>query len=133
MPDLCMCSCDAVVMWGQTFLSLPWLRVIEQATQENSYDDLASSSIMLMIRALQVCNKFCTQQKQRISPSGQKIKKVQKIWYVDDNKLLQYSNALVVLDDIMIRAELLQYYHNDLMTEHFKVEKIHDFLERKFF
>ena len=30
MPDSCMCSCDAVVMWGQTFLPLPQLEVIEQ-------------------------------------------------------------------------------------------------------
>ena len=28
MPDPCMCSCDAVVVWEQMSLPLPWLRVI---------------------------------------------------------------------------------------------------------
>ena len=133
MSDSCMCSCGAVMAQGQVFLPLPWLEVIEQATQENFYDDLVSKSMMLMIRALQACNEFCIQQKQRISPSGQKARKVQKTWHVNDNELLWYSNALFVPDDIVIRAELLWHYHNDLITGYFKVEKMHDFLERKFF
>ena len=120
-------------MWGQASLSLPWLGVIEQAAQKNSYDDLISSSIMLMIRALQACNEFCTQQKQRINLFNQKIKKVQKTWYVDDNKLLWYNNALFILDDIATRVKLFQHYHDDFMAEHFEVEKTHNFLRKKFF
>ena len=133
MPDSCMCSCSAAVAWGQVSLPLPQLGVIEQAAQENSYDDLTNSGIMSMIRALQDCNEFCTQQKQRISLSGQRVKQVQKTWYVNNSGLLQYSNALFVPDDIAIRAELLQHYHDDFMAEHFEVEKMYDFLERKFF
>ena len=60
MPDPCMCSCSAVVAWGQASLPLPQLGVIEQAAQENFYNDLVSSSMMSMIKALQACNEFCT-------------------------------------------------------------------------
>ena len=67
MSNLCMHSCSAVVVWGQAFLPLPWLGVIEQAAQENSYNDLISSSMMLIIKALQICNEFCIWQKQRTS------------------------------------------------------------------
>ena len=67
MPDLCMHSCDAAVVWRQVSLSFPQLGVIEQAAQKNFYNDLASSSIISIIRALQACNEFCTQQKQRIN------------------------------------------------------------------
>ena len=133
MPDSCMCSCGAVVAWGQVSLPLPQLGVIEQAAQENFYNDLISRSMMSMIRALQACNEFCTWQKQRISPSGQRARKVQKTWHVNDNGLLQYSNALFVPDDIVTRAELLWHYHDDFMTGHFGVKKTHDLLERKFF
>ena len=52
IPDSCMRSCDAVVAWGQASLPLPWLGVIEQAAQKNSYNDLASSSMILMIKTL---------------------------------------------------------------------------------
>ena len=31
MPDLCMRSCGAAVVWEQTSLPFPWLEVIEQA------------------------------------------------------------------------------------------------------
>ena len=62
---------------------------------------------MSMIKTLQACNEFCTQQKQRISLFNQRVKKVQKTWHINDNELLQYSNALFVSDDIAIRAELL--------------------------
>ena len=133
MPDSCMRSCSAVVVQGQVSLPLPQLGVIEQATQENSYDDLVSRSMMSMIRALQACNEFCTWQKQRISPSGQRARKVQKTWHVDDNELLWYSNALFVPDDIATRAELLWHYHDDPMAGHFEVKKTHDLLGRKFF
>ena len=133
MPDLCMCSCSAVIVWEQASLPLPQLGVIEQAAQENSYNDLASSNMMSTIKTLQACNEFCTQQKQRISPSNQRAKKVQKTWHVNDNELLQYSNALFVSDNIATKAELLWHYHDDLITEHFKVEKTHDFLKKKFF
>ena len=88
---------------------------------------------MLMIRALQACNEFCTWQKQRISLFGQKIKQVQKIWYVDDSELLQYNNTLFVPDDTAIKIELLWCYYDDFMAEHFKVEKMHNFLKKKFF
>ena len=133
MPDPCMCSCSAVVAQGQMFLPLPQLGVIEQVAQENSYNDLASRSMVSMIRALQACNEFCTQQKQRINLSGQRARKVQKTWHVDDNELLQYNNALFVSDNIAIRAELLQYYYDDFMTKHFEVKKTYDLLKRKFF
>ena len=69
MPDLCMHSCSAVVAWGQMSLPLPQLRVIKQATQKNFYDNLINNNMMSMIRALQACNEFCIQQKQKINPS----------------------------------------------------------------
>ena len=69
MPDPYMCSCGAVVAWGQMSLPLPQLRVIEQAAQENFYDNLISSSMISIIKVLQACNEFCIQQKQRINLS----------------------------------------------------------------
>ena len=133
MSDLYMCSYDAAVMWRQAFLPLPWLGVIKQAAQENSYNDLVSNSIMSMIKVLQVCNEFYIWQKQRISSSDQRVKQVQKTWHVDDNELLWYSNVLFIPDDIVIKTELLWCYHDDFIAEHFEVEKTHNFLERKFF
>ena len=61
------------------------------------------------------------------------MKQVQKIWHVNDSELLQYNNVLFVLNDIAIKAELLQHYYNNFITEHFEVEKIYDFLKKKFF
>ena len=52
MSDSCMHSCSAIVAQGQASLPLSQLRLIEQAAQENSYNDLISSSMMSMIRAL---------------------------------------------------------------------------------
>ena len=58
MSDLCMCNCNAVMIWGQASLSLSQLGVIKQAAQESFYNDLISNNIILIIKALQACNEF---------------------------------------------------------------------------
>ncbi len=47
--------------------------------------------------------------------------------------MIKYNEVLYVSEDIAIRKELLQRHYNNLLTEHFDVNKICELLARKYY
>ncbi len=48
-------------------------------------------------------------------------------------KLFCYKNKIYILSDKVIKNELIKLHHDDVLTEHYKVDKIINLLFRKYY
>ncbi len=48
-------------------------------------------------------------------------------------ELLYYKSKIYILFDKVIKNELMKLHHNDVLTEHYKVDRIIDLLFRKYY
>jgi len=47
--------------------------------------------------------------------------------------LLHYKNKIYILSDEAIKNELIKLYHDDVLAEHYKVDRMIDLLFRKYY
>jgi len=47
--------------------------------------------------------------------------------------LLHYKNKIYILSDETIKNELIKLYHDDILAEHYKVDRMIDLLFRKYY
>ncbi len=48
-------------------------------------------------------------------------------------ELLYYKNKIYILSDKVIKNELIKLHHNDVLTEHYKVNKTINLLFKKYY
>ncbi len=48
-------------------------------------------------------------------------------------ELLYYKNKIYILFDEVFKNELMKLHHDDVLTEHYKVDKIINLLFRKYY
>jgi len=48
-------------------------------------------------------------------------------------ELLYYKNKIYILSDKVIKNELIKLHHNDVLTEHYEVDRTINLLFRKYY
>ena len=55
------------------------------------------------------------------------------LWRVNFKDLLFYEEQLYILKEELLKAELLKHYHNNVLAEHFEVERTLELIDYKYY
>ena len=90
-------------------------------------------SMKFLIKNFQTRNdltkKFCAQ----VSSSRRSRKKRNKTWFINFEEFVKHNERLYVLDDEIVREEIVSKNYDDSLIDHFDVEKTLKLIQRKYF
>ena len=97
-----------------------------------------SQSLQKLIQTLQNCNVFVAERCKALEMTASKTKcriSVRKsiLWRVNFKDLLFYEKQIYVLKEESVRAELLKHHYNDVLAEHFEVERTLELIDWKYY
>ena len=106
---------------------------IYETAEENS-----NQSLQKLIQTLQDCNIFIAERYKALEMTALKMKcriSAEKsiLWRVNFKDLLFYEEQLYILKEKSLRAELLKCYYNNVLAEHFEVERTLKLIDCKYY
>ena len=101
--------------------------IVETCEKKDSYEN-SSQKLLNKIEKLQLFDTKCVKRRAFI----RKNKKF-KNWTLNSNNILRYWHAIYVFNEANLKIEILKRCHDDFLTRHFEIEKIVDFIQRKFY
>ena len=106
---------------------------IHETAEENS-----SQSLQKLIQTLQDCNIFVAERCKALEVTASKMKcrvstRKSILWRVNFKDLLFHEEQLYVLKEESLRAELLKHHYDDVLAEHFKVERTLELIDHKYY
>ena len=90
-------------------------------------------SMKFLIKNLQARNDLTKELCAQVSSPRRSRKKRSKTWFVDFEELVRHNERLYILDDEVVREEIVSKNHDDSLIEHFDVEKTLKLIQRKYF
>ena len=103
------------------------LEIVETCEKKNSYEN-SSQKLLNKIEKLQLFETECIKRRAFIREN-----KKFKNWTLNSNNILRYWHAIYVFNERNLKVEILKRCHDDFLTKHFEIEKIVDFIQRKFY
>ena len=61
------------------------------------------------------------------------ISELSEHWIINNRKLLLHDLTIYIFLNTAVRKKLMKIHHDDLYTDHFEIEKITNFLQRKYY
>ena len=106
---------------------------IHKTAEENS-----SQSLQKLIQILQDCNIFVVKRYKALEVTALKMKhrvSIRKsiLWRVNFKGLLFHKEQLYVLKEESLKAELLKHYYDNILAEHFEVERTLELIDCKYY
>ena len=106
---------------------------IYETAEENS-----SQFLQKLIQILQDCNIFVAERCKALEVTALKTKhriSTEKsiLWKINFKSLLFYEEQLYILKEESLKAELLKHYHDNVLAEHFEVERTLKLINCKYY
>ena len=86
-----------------------------------------------LIKELQARNQWMKKIHVRKFASSCRLRKRFQKWIINDKNLVKCNEYFYILDDAVVKRELIKQYHNDSLSKHFEAQKILNLIQKKYF
>ena len=98
-------------------------------------DDFYEKSLKLMkflIKKFQIRNQWIKIFYVRKSAPSRRLRKRFKKWIINDENFVKRNKCFYILNDAIVRKKFIKKHHDDLLSRHFKIQKILNLIQRKY-
>ena len=67
------------------------------------------------------------------SASSRRLRKRFQKWIINDESFVKCNECFYVLDNAVVKEKLIKKHHDDLLSEHFEIQKILNLIQKKYF
>ena len=85
------------------------------------------------LQQIQKIKQQCKTEAKMLLNSNKIILKLSEHWIIDSKKLLLHNLTVYVFSSIAVRKKLMKIHHDNSYTNYFKIEKITNFLWKKYY
>ena len=99
---------------------------------DGSYEE-SKKFMKFLIKKLQARDQWMKKIHVKKSASSRRLRKRFQKWIIDDEDLVRRNECFYVLDDAVVRKELIRKHHDNSLSEHFGAQKILNLIQKKYF
>ena len=118
-------------MFKLTDIQIIIFRKIINDILDDSYEK-SLKSMKFLIKKLQARNQWMKTFHVKKSAPSRRLRKRFKKWTIDDKNFIKCNDYLYVSNDAAVRKKLIKKHHDNSLSEHFKIQKILNLIQRKY-